>query len=318
MRAVTIICPIYNEEKSIPHFYGRLTQAIGPLRDRYAFDVIFVNNASEDGSLQAIYALRENDPSVQVVTHSRDFGYQSSVMCGLHHARGEATVIIDVDCEDPPEMIPQFIAHWEQGYDIVYGQRIKRPENVAMVLARKLFYRITHLIADWGFIIDMAEFSLFTARVRHEILKARSTFPFVRSDLAFVGFRRFGIPYAREPRAFGKTHYNLFRMTEFAIGGMLSASTFPLRLIVYLGVPLTFVNGAALLVDVLWCPGAYLLRMLTADAMYLIFGVSSLAIYLSRTYKDVIGRPVFIVDSERTALNHETKSEPRQLEARSR
>ena len=302
-RMISIVCAVYNEEPSIDYFYERLARTLAPLRDRYDFELIFVNNASQDGTLGRILALRRVDPSVQVLTQSRNFGYQASFLCGMQHVHGDATIIIDVDCEDPPEMIPTFIQRWEEGYDLVYGQRAGRPEAAPVVWARKLFYRITHAIADTDFVIDMAEFSLFSDRVRQEAIHSQSTFPFMRSQLAFVGFQRIGIPYDRQLRAFGKTYYNVLGMFAFAINGMLSASTFPLRFIAYAGFPAAAINLLAALAvavgaDIRWLA---VLVMLDAALAFLAFGV--LAVYLARVTKDVAARPVFIVDWERSHVN---------------
>jgi dolichol-phosphate mannosyltransferase len=230
------------------------------------------------------------------------------VLCGLSNTDSDAYVVIDADCEDPPELITTFVSKWEEGYDIVYGQRAIRPENHAIVAARRLFYRLTHLIADWEFIIDMAEFSLFSDRVRRQVLRHRSTFPFVRSDLAFAGFRRHGIPYAREPRRFGETHYNLIRMTKFAIGGILSASTFPLRAIAYFGFPLAAVDLVYAFVA-LFGYRAGLTSIAILNLAFVVTSLAFLAMYIARIAKDVIGRPVFVIDAEQTHLNRPLDSE---------
>ncbi len=105
-KLVTVICPVYNEEESIPIFYERFNHAVAPLRSNYRFELLFTNNRSSDGTLEVIHELRANDPAVQVLTFSRNFGYQASVTAGLRHAEGDAVIVIDVDCEDPPELIP--------------------------------------------------------------------------------------------------------------------------------------------------------------------------------------------------------------------
>jgi glycosyltransferase involved in cell wall biosynthesis len=302
-RTLAIICPVHNEEDSIEYFFRRLSESIDLIASDHEVAVYFINNASTDQSLAKILALRDRDKRVQVITHSRNFGYQASVLCGVTHARGDALVIIDVDCEDPPEMIPGFVKHWEDGYDIVYGQRVARPEPVAMIVARRIFYRVTNLIADWDFIIDMAEFSLFSDRVRRQILRHRSTFPFVRSDLGYVGFNRIGIPYAREPRHFGRTHYNLFRMTKFAVGGILTASTFLLRMISYFGVPLAAINIISAVLQAFQISRP-MIGLPELNAAFVTMALSVLSIYTARIVKDVVHRPVFIVDLQRSHLNH--------------
>lgn len=302
MKTIKVICPCYNEEASLNYFYERFSATRDGLKDRYAIELIIINNASTDRTLEIAQELRARDPSVQYITHARNFGYQASLLCALTNLRADAYVVIDADCEDPPEMLVQFVEHWEKGCDLVYGERHQRPESAAIVAARQIFYRLTRSIADSDFILDMAEFSLFTERMRKVVLSHRSTFPFVRSDLAYGGLKRFGIKYTREPRRFGKTNYNLFRMTKFALAGILSASTFPLRLIAYCGLPLLAVD----IVMGLW-------QLLIADVdtkalvlfnlAFVALSLICLAVYVARISKDVIGRPAFIIDTEKTALN---------------
>jgi glycosyltransferase involved in cell wall biosynthesis len=306
-RTLTVICPVHNEELNILPFHRRVSDTLATFADRLDWEILFINNRSTDATLATIQALRATDPKVEVITQARNFGYQASILCGLTHATGDATVIIDADCEDPPEMMAQFIAHWDEGYDVVYGIRADRPEAAPVKAARKIFYRLTHMIADWEFIIDMAEFSLFTRRVRDQILRVSSTFPFIRSELAYVGFRRIGIPYVRQPRMHGETHYNFLRMTQFAVAGILSASTFPLRLIVYLGLPMAALN---LLVVLLADVQTTLLRLVVVDAAALLLSAAALSIYVSRIYKDSSGRPVFIVDRDLTTLPPERLFDP--------
>ena len=238
----------------------------------------------------------------------RNFGYQASVLCGIKNVDADAYVVIDVDCEDPPELILQFVEKWRSGFDLVYGERVSRPEHFLVVLSRRLFYLITRVIADSDFILYMAEFSLFSRRVREQVLSHRSTFPFVRSDLAFAGFQRHGIPYAREPRRFGKTHYNFLGMWRFAVAGMLSASTFPLRFIAYVGFPLALLDFLYALLSLGRLPVRF--ESFVALNLSVIMGaLGFLAIYLARVSKDVIGRPVYIVDRNRTFLKAEPASE---------
>ena len=307
-KLISIICPVHNEEEAVPLFYERLMRVIDDLRQRYDFELIFTNNASEDRTLEIIKDLRTKDPSVQIITLSRNFGYQASLLAGLQNVAGAAIIIIDVDCEDPPEMIPDFIEAWEKGYDIVYGKRDKRPELLIIQLARKAFYRTTRLIADYDFILYMAEFSLTSHRVRNEILKNRSTFPFIRAEIGFVGFKRLGLSYTREPRICGESHYNFVKMVQFAIGGMLSSSTFPLRLAAYAGIPLFLVNLLLILMQLLTWAEINHQTVLLLDFSYVILALIFISLYLARTYKDIIQKPIFIIDWENSALDRRTSS----------
>ncbi len=295
-KLISIICPVFNEEQAVPIFYQRLQAALAPLRERYDFELLFANNCSTDNTAATILRLREKDPTVQLLTLSRNFGYEANVATGLKYARGIAMAIIDVDCEDPPEMIPQFIAEWEKGFDVVYGKRDQRPEFIGMQLARKAFYRLNRLVADSDIVLYMAEFCLMSAAVRDAILDNHSTVPFLRTEVAYVGFPRKGISYARQPRVAGKSHYNLLRATKFAIAGILSSSTFPLRLSVYT-FPFLVLTNLTLLY---WNR----FRILVAvDFLYIAFYLAVLCVYLARTYKDVVHRPVSVVDWRRSALD---------------
>ena len=313
-KSIQVICPVYNEELNIDYFYGRYRAVRDQVPESYRFELTFIDNASTDRTPALIKELRAQDRSVQVITHSRNFGYQASLLCGLTNLDGDAYVIIDADCEDPPELILEFIKRWDEGYDLVYGDRKWRSEHAAVAAARRIFYRITRKIANSDFIIDMAEFSLFSRRVRDEVLSHASTFPFVRSDLGYAGFRRFGIEYKREPRRFGKTHYNFWRMAKFAIGGILSASTFPLRAVAYGGIPLALIDLIAAILQIFGI-SVQLAAILLVNLGFVCFSLVSLALYVARISKDAIGRPIFIVDEQRSALNQRLTS-VRQLHTR--
>jgi polyisoprenyl-phosphate glycosyltransferase len=308
---ISIICPVYNEEESIPLFYSNLQAALIGLRDRYDFELIFTNNCSHDRTLESVMELRRQDPSVEVLTFSRNFGYQASVMAGLRHAAGDAAVVIDVDCEDPPAMIPEFVEEWEKGFDIVYGERVDRPESAIVKGMRKIFYRLNKLVADSDIILDMAEFALISRRVRDLILSNRSTFPFLRTETAYVGFERKGIAYKRHPRLRGKTHYNFIGMAQFAIGGILSSSTFPLRLITYAAFPLAAVNLLLLYLDLFRHREKAFHVLVAIDFQFAILCLGSLALYLARNYKNGVARPLFIVDWNKSVLNEYAGLPPR-------
>lgn len=302
-RLISVVCPVFNEEESIPIFYERLQTSIAPLRQFYDFETIFTNNRSNDQSLEIIMGLRKLDPSVQVITLSRNFGYQPSLMSGIRHASGDAVIVIDVDCEDPPELIPRFILEWEGGYDLVYGDRKRRTELFVIQVARLAFYRLNSLLADTEIVLDMADFVLLSRRVRDLMLANRSTYPFLRTEAAYVGFQRKGIPYKRQARVRGRSHYNLLAMVKFAVGGILSSSTFPLRLIAFLFAPVLTATVALLLADILKGLPLAFHFLVAIDFVYLLFSVACLAIYLARDYKNGVARPIFIVDWSKSALN---------------
>jgi dolichol-phosphate mannosyltransferase len=304
---VSVICPVFNEEATVPIFYERLQKALIGLRARYDFEIIFTNNRSTDRTLDVITELRERDPDVHVLTYSRNFGYQGSILGGLQHANGDAMTIIDADCEDPPEMLVTFIAEWEKGHDVVYGIRAKRNEPAWLQATRKLFYRVNRLVADSDVILDMAEFFLITRAVRDAITANASTFPFLRTEVAFVGFDAKGIPYERQKRAAGRTHYNLVGLWVFALAGIMASTTLPLRVAGYL-FPLLAATDILLGAWAVGAgsPGPY--RALVAlNLLYLGFFVSALCVYQARIYKNVVKRPLYIVDWKKSHLDRKAR-----------
>jgi dolichol-phosphate mannosyltransferase len=307
-KLVTIVCPVFNEEQAVPLFYARLVKAVAEVEDRVRFEILFVNNRSTDSTEAQVLSLREKDPRVQLLTMSRNYGYQASISAGMRHASGDASVNIDVDCEDPPEMIPKFIERWLAGADIAYGIRARREEFVLMHLARKLFYRVTKRVADHEIVLDMAEFFLVDAKVKDHVLATHSTFPFVRGQVGYVGFRREGIAYKREKRIIGQTHYNLISAIRFGLAGILSSSTLPLRMLAYVGVMLfaldLVVSPMFLLLTSV--PTDTLLRWFAAGVAvhlgWLVFAAGILGIYLARVYKDNIGLPLYVGDPKHSTI----------------
>ena len=304
-KLVSIVCPVYNEEHSIPILYERLQKAIAEYRDHFDFELLFTNNASTDGSAEVVARIREEDPTVQLLTLSRNFGYQASLQAGLTYAAGDAIVTIDVDCEDPPEMIPEFLRRWQEGYDVVYGIRKDRPEPWLIKQLRALFYHVLSASADMDIVLFMSEFSLLTAEVRRAILSNRTSFPFLRSEIGYVGFARCGIPYRRQKRVAGETHYNLVTMTIFAVAGILTASTFLLRASLYV-FPLIALGNAGLIA----CDRAHGGNLgfhlsVVLDLIYIIGLLNVFGLYLARIYKNGMRRPNFIVNRKASLLNRE-------------
>lgn len=303
IQLITVICPVRNEEKVIPIFFDRILPVINELSGQYRVNLLFINNASTDATYQAIVDLKEKNHFVYVITLSRNFGYQRSLECGLHNAQGDLIVFIDVDCEDPPEMILEFVRHHEQGYDLVYGERVDREEIHIIKWIRKLFYHIVRYVADEDIILYMAEFSLMTSEVRDAVIQSRDSFPFIRSSIARVGFNRIGIPYKRHRRVAGKTHYNLINMTIFAIAGILSSTTLPLRLPIYFfpfWLVLTALLGTA---QIMTGSPWFLLANAISTCAYIGGTVAFTALYMARAYKNGLQRPNYVIHKRYTHLH---------------
>ena len=303
---VSIVCPAYNEQDNVRLFYERVAAMTLPLSGRYDFEIIYMNNRSTDKTREIVLEIIANDPRVKLLTLSRNFGYQASILCGLTHSRGDATVVIDCDCEDPPEMVADFIAKWEDGYDIVYGIRDTRIEPQAILRMRGWFYWLLQKTADNDIVMHMAEFALVTREVRQHMLANKTTFPFLRTEIGYVGFKRIGLNYLRQSRVYGKSNYSLWRMTVFALGGILSSSTFLLRIAAYTGVPLLCLNVVLLLLELFDRWPKALPLLVSLDLMYLVFFVAVISVYVARIYKNGLDRPVYIVDWKLSHFPHES------------
>lgn len=293
---ISIISAVHNEQQNIVMFYDRLVKALDSISDLYDFELIFTNNCSTDNTYEIIYDLHNQDKRVNILTLSRNFGYQPSILAGLTFSQGEASIVIDVDCEDPPELIPTFVKKWEEGYDVVYGIRKKRQENFVVQRMRLVFYWLLQKMGDYEVIRNMSEFALITKDVRDAILDNKSTLPFLRTEIGYAGFRRIGIDYVRQARKFGKTHYRFWDMTAFAIGGILSSSTVLLRLSAFIGMILLPVNLILLLFELIGFSAKAFELFVMLDLMYLVFFLAVLSIYNARMFKNIAQRPIFIID----------------------
>ena len=307
-KLISIICPVHNEEAAIPTFLKRIYESILPLKGQYDFELIFVNDGSTDRSLEIIKTECKHNKMVQLISLSRNFGYHPAVLSGLHHASGVAIITIAADCEDPPELIPNFIDAWSQGYDIVYGIRGNRPEPFFVNLGRQIFYKLSNLIADSDYVPYMGEYAVISDRVRDVILANQSTFITIRSDIAYAGFSRLAVPYKSQPRISGKTHYNLWGMTRLAISNILTSSTFPLRLAVYFGVPLLLLNWIVMVIGLIIGKSPLPSWLIALNLNFLVMILVFIAVYLARVYKDIMNKPKYIIDWDNSKL-HTWKNE---------
>jgi glycosyltransferase involved in cell wall biosynthesis len=295
---ITVICPVFNEEKTIPIFYRRVAALFEKLDSQFSCNLLFVDNCSTDSSLKTIHTISEENAQVFYLGLSKNVGYQKSMEAGLRNAVGDFFVIIDVDCEDPPEMVAEFVEIQKGGIDIVYGERVDRSEPYMIKTLRKVFYRFTRFVSDEHFFVDMAEFCLITSEVRDAIIQDMSSFPFIRASIGRVGFEFKGVPYKRSPRVAGKSNFNFSRMIIFAVAGILSSSTLPLRSMVYTFPLLIFVALLAMLDAIPTTVFTY------AVSFYLSLGIMFVSIYVARIYKDGLGRPNAFLVQRKTKKQH--------------
>jgi dolichol-phosphate mannosyltransferase len=297
---LNVIVPSHNEALNVGYFYERARAALDTLTG-VEWNIVFTNNASEDDTLERMLELRAKDPRVKVITLSRDFGYHAALVAGLSSVEGDYYAMVDVDCEDPPELLVDFYQAIQKGAQVAYGVRSHRDEPRLLTFGRKLFYILNQRVADSEIVMWMGEFSMMTRQVRDAVLAPRTTFVSVRAEMGYVGFVRAGIPYMRAKRKYGETHYNVWRMTIYAIVSILSGTTFPLRLILYLAAIIGL--GFPLVAWSMKLTRSGIMVAATVTSLYfLITAVPLLSLYLARVYKNIVRRPIFVIDWTRSCL----------------
>ena len=299
-RSLAVIVPLYNDVGNVAPFIERAIRTLDTVPS-VSWQIVLVNNGSTDGSFEKACELHRADDRVKVLSLSRNFGYHGALLSGLTLVAADLYAMIDVDCEDPPEVLGEFAKAIEAGADIAYGIRSNRIESPPVTFFRRLFYYLNRSIADSDIVVWMSEFAMITRQVRDAIIAPRTTYVFLRAEMGHAGFVRVGIPYVRGVRTWGATHYTFWGMTQFAVAAFLASSTFPLRFILYLAV----VAGLLFpIVALLLGLGAAGIASLAAVATFYfaLVALSTIALYLARTYKNGVARPVFIVDKNKTFL----------------
>lgn len=246
----TVVVPVYNEEPVIPETYRRLRSVMDPLGCPY--EIIFVNDGSKDGTRQILSAICDNDRSAKLITFSRNFGHQAAITAGMDHSSGKTVVVIDADLQDPPELIPQMLDKWREGFDVVYGIRARREgETFFKKATSSLFYRLLKRITDVDMPLDAGDFRLIDRKVCDSLKKINERNRYVRGLISWLGFRQTGIEYVREKRFAGSTKYPLKKMLKFACDGIASFSYKPLKLANWCGAVITAVSIVYLLTTLL-------------------------------------------------------------------
>jgi glycosyltransferase involved in cell wall biosynthesis len=297
---ISVVIPLYDEEENLPTLYARLSAVFRDLG--MTFEIVFVNDGSKDSTSRLLEDLVRNDERVCLVELARNFGHQVAISAGLEHARGTAVIIMDGDLQDPPEVLPQFIAKWREGFDVVYAIREKRKEWWPKRLSYALFYRILQWISQVDIPLDAGDFCIMDRRVVEHLVMIPERHRFLRGIRSWLGFRQIGLPYERHARYGGKPKYTLKRLFFLALDGMLSFSYMPLRTIVIVGMVISvFSIGLALfyiLKKVLFTlnpPGFATI----AVAVFFMAGIQLVTIgvmgeYIARISDEVKRRPLYI------------------------
>jgi len=300
---VSVVIPIYNEEKNIPTLYERLSAVLVGL-NLTSFEFVFVNDGSVDGSMALLKALAEKHKHVAYVNLSRNFGHQVAVTAGLDYCKGEKIVIIDADLQDPPELIADLLAKMDEGYDVVYARRkARKGEGFMKKLTAKWFYRALDKITSVKIPIDTGDFRVISRRVLTVLQQMPEREKFLRGQIAWMGFNQTFIEYNRDERKAGDTGYTWSKMIRFAIDGITSFSDFPLKMASILGFAVSGISFILMLYALysrfilkVYEPGwtSLMLSVLFIGGIQLIC-VGIIGEYIGRISNNVKQRPLYLV-----------------------
>ncbi len=303
---ISFVVPVLNEQDNVLPLYHRVCEVMSPFKDRYSFEIVFTDNHSMDATFERIRSLAVADPRVRVLRFSRNFGYQRSILTGYRHARGQAAVQLDADLQDPPDMIPEFLKLWREGYQVVYGIRRSRQESFLMQTARQVFYRLINSLSEDELPHDAGDFRLVGRPILDELLKIEDSQPYLRGALASLGFRQVGIPYDRGARSRGESKFSLRDLVGLGLDGILNHSVIPLRLATYTGLGTAALSIVALFGYVIgkfwfgqnWPAGfttLTILILLCTSLNAFFFGV--MGEYIGRMYIQVKKRPLSVIEN---------------------
>ena len=302
---ISLVVPVFNEEANIGPFYQAVVAVTQELEPAYRFEFVFTDNHSADRTFALLKALTEKDSRVHAYRFSRNFGFQRSIMTGYARARGDAAIQLDVDLQDPPELIARFLEEWQGGADVVYGVRVKRQESWIVNMQRVVFYRLLDRLSEDKIPVDAGDFRLISRRVIDLLKSFEDARPYLRGTIATLGFKQVAIPYTRGARVRGESKFPFSKLFSLALDGILNHSTVPLRLSTYFGLAvsvLTLVSiigytVAKLLLGSNWPAGfatlaALILASISINAMLL--GI--IGEYLGRMYRQLKKQPLTIVE----------------------
>jgi dolichol-phosphate mannosyltransferase len=301
---LTAVIACYKDAQAIPIMHTRLTRVFRKMS--VDWEIIFVNDGSPDNTERILQKIVSHDKHTIAVNHSRNFSSQMAFTSGMDIATGKAVIFLDGDLQDPPELIEKFYKKWKEGYDVVYGVRIKREAPLYMQWAYKLFYRLFHSLSYITIPLDAGDFSLVDRRVIDVLKTFPETDRFVRGLRAWVGFRQTGVAYVREERMFGRTTNNLLKNFDWAKKGIFSFSYVPLQLMTILSLIVFILAVIAITIQImlrlLWPAMApkgattILIAVLFIGAIQML-GISILGEYIGKIFEEVKRRPKYIVKS---------------------
>ena len=304
MKKITIIIPAYNEEESLPPLYERLEKLMSSM-EHYEFEILFVNDGSKDNTINLIKEYREKDNRISYVDFSRNFGKEIAMVAGLDYATGDCVIFMDADLQDPPELIPELVKYWEEGYDDVYAKRNSRKgETWLKKFTSKMYYRVLQHLTNIPIQEDTGDFRLLDRRCVNALKKMRESQRQSKSMFSWIGYKKKEVLYDRDPRIAGKTKWNYKKLVDLAIDGITSFTTSPLRISTYISIPTFIVLFVYFIYVIAKCivmntmiqayQAIILLILFFSGVQILLFGI--IGEYLGRIFNESKNRPLYLVN----------------------
>lgn len=312
---ISVVVPAYNEQEVLPDFHQRLTAAIAKLP--YAFEIVYINDGSQDQTLNIMQELHAQDGRVAIVDLSRNFGKEIALSAGLHKATGEAVVVIDADLQDPPELIPQLIKEWENGYDVVYARRSQRKGETWLKKATaSSFYRVMQHVGRVRLPEDSGDFRLLSRRAVDALNTLTEQHRFMKGLFAWIGYKQKAVYYDRDPRFAGETKWNYWRLWNFALDGITSFTTAPLKFATYIGFVtafFAFLYGIIMIVRTLiygnpvaGYPSLIVIILFLGGVQLMAIGI--VGEYIGRIFNETKRRPLYFLNEYKPRRDHDPQA----------
>jgi len=306
---LSIVVPVYNEEEVLPEFHRRTVEVLRRLAMQW--EIVYVNDGSHDATIQVLHRIKRMESQVAIVDLSRNFGKEIALTAGLDYASGAGVVVIDADLQDPPELIPELVRLWREGYDVVYAKRSKRDgETLLKKTTAHIFYRLMRRMSRVEIPADTGDFRLISRRAVDALKQLREQHRFMKGLFAWVGYRQIGVPYRRDARFAGETKWNFWKLWNFAIEGITSFTIAPLKVASYLGVTVSagaFAYGMWTIVKTLLFgnpvpgyPSLLVVILFLGGVQLLALGI--LGEYVGRMFDESKGRPLYLVNQYMHAM----------------
>lgn len=321
-KLISVVVPMYFEEEVAQECYNRLKSVM--LQNDINYEFVFVNDGSTDRTMEILSEIAANDYRTKIVNFARNFGHQIAVTAGIAAAKGDAIVIIDADLQDPPEVIPELIAKWEEGYEVVYAKRKQRKgETWFKLLTAKYFYKFLNYMSDIDIPKDTGDFRIIDRKVADVFNQMTERNRFIRGMMSWVGFRQTYVEYERDERFAGETKYPLKKMIKFASDGIIAFSTKPLRIVMTLGLLSVLISIIVLLYTITvkiigtgtqtgW---ASIMVAITFFSGIQLLGLGIVGQYIARIYDESKNRPIYIVKETINIEQEETTQIKEKLNA---